>query len=113
MAECRCGQVDVALDITGRGAAFTSLNHVPKDREPDRMAQGSELLGVTFQLRWHALLLILSKEAGKGYFQKYRTTRQVRDIIDELKASAAAGCGLGERLTVSVQVAPGVEFAFT
>ena len=61
VAERRGRQIDMRLDLPGRGAIATGLHHEPQDLKADRMAKRTELLGVAFNFRRHALLLIFSK----------------------------------------------------
>jgi hypothetical protein len=48
VAQGRCRQPDVRLDITSRRAPILALHHISQNGEANRMAKRTELLGVTF-----------------------------------------------------------------
>jgi len=74
VAQRGCGDVELALDLSRRGAVDPALDDVAKDGEPDRVPQGAELLCVTVKLGRHTILLRKSKESCKAHFDNSRTT---------------------------------------
>jgi hypothetical protein len=64
----RSGQSDVRLNVACGDALWASLDDEAEDLQADGMAERAELLGVTFELRGHDLLLVFSKDFGKAYF---------------------------------------------
>jgi hypothetical protein len=48
VAQGRCRELDVRLDITSRCAPILALHHISQNGEANRMAKGTELLGMTF-----------------------------------------------------------------
>jgi hypothetical protein len=63
MAECRRRHVHMGLNGPGRGALRACLHDVAQDRQTDRMAESSELLGVVVQLSAHVSISIIFEVA--------------------------------------------------
>lgn len=61
------------LDVTGRCATTLALHHVAQNSEANRMAEGTQLLGMTFNLRCHTLLLTFSNHAASALFDSLRS----------------------------------------
>jgi hypothetical protein len=55
VAQGRGRQVNTGLDVARRRAFVPRLHHETQDGESDRMAEGTELLGVQVELRRHDL----------------------------------------------------------
>src|ERR1041385_530367 len=54
VAQRRSREIDVALDVAGRGAARTGRDDETQDLQPDRVPERAQLLRVPFELRRHA-----------------------------------------------------------
>ena len=67
VAQRRCWDVDVALDVSRRGPRGIALDDESQDLEPRRMTERAELRGVLFeQRRDQAVLLDVSNQARKA-----------------------------------------------
>jgi hypothetical protein len=58
----------MGLNLPSGGAALPALNHETEDREPHRVAECTELLGVAFQFGWHRPISNKFDLAHKRYF---------------------------------------------
>src|ERR1700722_14443707 len=102
MTQRRRREVHMGLDLPGSGALGSRLNHEAEDLQPDRVAEGTELLGVTLYLRGHEVLLIFSKHRSKVMFQnsgrmRTRRLRFPRGVDSNGAARDPSGCGRGRR----------------
>ncbi len=71
MAERRCGQVDVRLDVSCGGAVGTGLHHESQDPQAHGVAESAQLLCVTLQFRAHPFTSNILEREHKGYFENY------------------------------------------
>jgi hypothetical protein len=73
MAQGRCRQVDVVLDVTRGGTIRSCLDDAAQNFQTHWVAECCELVGVALEFGGHILLLILSKKLRKVIFDKNGT----------------------------------------
>src|SRR5688500_2435406 len=87
VAQRRGRDVDLRLDLTGRGAFRPRLHDVTQDAEANGMPQGSELLGMQIQLLYrHTIILVYSNNRVNGR----RTSARGRDASVGARVGRAA-----------------------
>jgi hypothetical protein len=69
-------EIDMALDVTRGGTSTAGLHDEAQHLEPHGMAECAQLLGMTFELRGHHLVLTFSKKRRKAFFENSRRLRQ-------------------------------------